>query len=217
MRRPPGSRKRAALGSIRSIGSIDYEASEVISIGGNRQFGRSVSAAGDVNEDGLDDLLVTNRRERVFAVSGDDGSVLRSLPGHDVHPIGDADADGFADFAVHTAASLPADEAVVGYSGRTGGVLWTVLKEEIPGSTSSDRQLVSAGDVNGDGATDVLLTYETDDFRREARIFSGRNGRLLRTHTSASPIAFARPLGDLNADGFDDYGFALSDHTGSML
>ena len=137
-------------------------------------FGASGSGAGDVNEDGVDDLIVGAPRDdnngtdsgsaRVF--SGADGSILFNFHGDDVGDdfgrsvsgAGDVNGDGFADLIV--GANLDDNNGNSSgsariFSGADGSVLYT-----FDGDSAGDdfgRSVSGAGDLNGDGLADFIV------------------------------------------------------------
>jgi len=114
------------------------------------QLGIGIEAAGDVNADGIPDVIAgAPGGARTFVYSGDDGSVLHELHGEQaddafgrrVSDIGDADGDGYADLLVgapqNDAMGESAGRAYV-YAGRDGSVLMT-LDGERAGDGPQDR------------------------------------------------------------------------------
>ncbi len=137
-------------------------------------FGHSVRNAGDVNNDGSDDLIVgagqffvTQGKGYARVYSGKDFSVLHTLPGstvgdffgEPVEGLGDIDGDGFDDLLVGAHRADPGGRIDAGmvyaFSGKTGSELfrWS-------GAKAGDffgNFVTPAGDVNGDGTPDLIV------------------------------------------------------------
>lgn len=174
-------------------------------------FGRSVSGAGDVNDDGFADVIVGwSDNGRVF--SGSDGSVLHNFVnapanlmfGNSVSGAGDVNGDGFADLIVGNTRDdtngQDSGSALV-FSGVDGSALFKFdgdgLHDQLGTSVSG------AGDVNGDGFADMIAGTPYSNY---ARVFSGVDGSVLYTfNTPANNFGMSvSGAGDVNGDGFDD-------------
>ena len=189
------------------------------------QFGRVVSGAGDVNGDGVNDVIVgadddNNGRDSGSArvLSGSDGSVLYSFEGESrmdyfgfsVSGAGDVNGDGFDDLIVG-ALGVGDDTARRGcawvYSGVDGSILY-----KFDGDGFDDRlgrSVSGAGDVNGDGFDDVIVgAVGENNNSGSARVYSGVDGSVLYKFDGDSPDDnFGNSVsdaGDVNGDGFAD-------------
>jgi hypothetical protein len=156
--------------------------------------GRSFLAnnMGDVNGDGIDDIIINGASDKAYVVFGRTGTapVLASqidaasggfiisgggLNINDVDVIGDFNGDGLADMVVSNSTTsimgVDAGAAFVVY-GRTANtplVMTNLAASEgfrITGLTTRTElagNATAAGDVNGDGFADVLITARLDD------------------------------------------------------
>jgi hypothetical protein len=127
---------------------------------------------------------------------------------------GDVDGDGVVDvFASDWSNASRGDRTGRAYvlSGKTGHVLFT-----FDGQTAGEGFGTSAsvaGDVDGDGHADLIVgawQYSGAALSGgRAYLYSGRDGRLLKTYTCRTPgdtFGFdAVTLGDIDRDGMDDF------------
>lgn len=140
-------------------------------------FGQSVAGVGDVNGDGYGDIVVgasgvNANRGAAYIYLGSEGGVRgipqRSLLGPDpgtgffgesVAGIGDIDGDGFADVAVGALGVDSERGSVYLYRGSSAGVEATA-SATLNGPDRSGNfgiSVASAGDVNGDGFSDIIV------------------------------------------------------------
>lgn len=193
------------------------------------EFGQALLRAGDVDADGLEDLIVGAYRNdphgsssgSATVYSGRDGTPIWHfeglLPGielgHSVAGVGDLDGDGHDDVIVgadrNRANGVDSGSAWV-YSGREGSVLFT-----FHGDAPGDRfglPVRPAGDVNGDGVPDIIIGARQADQgavdRGSARVFSGADGSVLYTFYGEAAFDelghWVAAAGDVNGDGFAD-------------
>ena len=207
-------------------------------------FGNSVGAAGDVNGDGYSDVIVgaenydngESEEGRAFVYLGSAGG-LGLTPawtaennrggsrfGYSVATAGDVDGDGYSDVIVgapflDTFIETSVGEASV-YLGSAGG-LANLPAWSVQGSLSYFNlgfSVATAGDVNGDGYSDVIVGepgLENGQFQINeggALVYLGSAGGLASTAawTVESDQGYAylgwsvSPAGDVNGDGFSD-------------
>ena len=179
---------------------------------------------GDLNHDGVPDSVVgaadagAGARGVVYSISGADGSVLRTMTGDSttvdlgwffVAGVGDVDGDGVVDIYAGDF-DAGAHQSYRGrafvFSGATGKKIYVFTGATINAGAGPGR---SAGDVDGDGVSDVAVGSYTDSegapLAGRIDIYSGRTGRVLRTYIST--VAFdtlgfdAVGLGDVTGDG----------------
>lgn len=120
--------------------------------------------------------------------------------------IGDADGDGVQEI-VSSSPTYGAGGSNAGrgriyvYSGKTGRLLWNWTGAD---NDRAGAGLEGAGDVNRDGAGDVIAGAPGNN---KAYVLSGRDGRVLHTLTGAAGENFgnsASGAGDINGDGYAD-------------
>ncbi len=205
------------------------------------QFGASLSAAGDVNGDGFSDVIIgaplfdngQNDEGRAFVYHGSAGG-LGGVPAWTsegqqngaqfavaVAMAGDVNGDGFSDVIVG-APGFDNGEADEGrgfvYHGSSTGLAfaaaWTIEPNQIGAALGAS--VSTAGDVNGDGYSDVLLgaTHFDNSHVNEggAFVYLGAASGLatVAAWTAESNQAEARlgssvsMAGDVNGDGYAD-------------
>jgi len=189
---------------------------------GGRTFGHSMIGPGDLNGDGVPDLVFGERDGRdlfsgnpgvVYVFSGSDLSILDKLTGvqdlsefgDELLATGDLDGDGTGDFAV----SAPMEDAAINnvgavrvYSGADRRVLWT--EYGISGGDFMGIALDGLPDLDGDGASEIVIGA-TDGGDRVGRVMarSGRTGALL-WERAVNDEGFGRALAatrDFDGDG----------------
>ena len=216
------------------------------------RFGRAVASAGDVNADGYDDILIgAYFHDRNKIDEGGASLFLGSASGpskfHDwavtsgvnnagmgwsVSAAGDVNGDGFDDIII--GAPQYENNAQVGgrafaYYGSASGLAktadWAVSPNEI--GADFGRLVAFAGDINGDGFDDVMVSARMYDVRQKKEgamfVFFGspeglqeEPGWMLASNESLSRLGhYGFGVGDVDGDGFDDIAVGIPGHDGN--
>jgi len=194
----------------------------------NDFFGYSVSSAGDLNADGIPDILVGAPftdfagfwSGSAYAYSGFDGSLLHQWDGtvnkgrfgYQVAPAGDIDGDGFDDVLIMSP-QWPSYPQLSGkvflYSGNSGNLIYSWFGI---GNDNLGSSMASVGDLNDDGIGDILIGASWNATQQggsgSAFLYSGADGSLLtqwdsdewRSNFGISVSA----AGDMDHDGVQD-------------
>jgi hypothetical protein len=195
-------------------------------VGGQQEYYLLVSSAGDMNGDGTRDYVVTIRDASVAATmnkievrSGVDDSVIWQKPGSWSAQFGyallgsvDLDADGRPDLAI-TVPNADGQRLGAVYAYRNdGAILWQRFgtTEQPIGMQARFETLDRAGDVDGDGADDLVVGgYDAAAGAGAAVVLSGRTGKTLQRGLGPSngPIIGVQVagLGDIDGDGVPDF------------
>ncbi len=200
------------------------------------EFGKQLAGISDLDGDGYPELLVgapghgPGGEGAVYVISTRDGSTLRVHYGVDsqdylgmsVAALGDVDGDGVKDYAAAAERYIDTRRGrLYVYSGQTGAELWTA--DGIWDYDTFGIAIADGGDIDGDGAADVLCSGDGADYTDYGHLdgYSGPTGtRLFRINTDVGSDQFARsfaPVGDANGDGVGDYliGAPLDGHKGT--
>ncbi len=205
-------------------GNVLYE---LFGEGGNDQLGGAVALA-DINNDNYADALVaapfkylSDNRGRIYVYSGENGSLLYQVDsdidldvlGLTLSEAGDVNNDGYIDFIAGAPGSdvnYPSSGSARVFSGIDGAILYTF--HGVAADDGFGYAVSGAGDVNGDGYSDLLVGARNNDFvagqAGSASIFSGQDGSLLHVfygNNSGDLFGYSvSDLGDVNGDGYSD-------------
>lgn len=183
-------------------------------------YGSFSSRAGDINNDGFDDILL-NSENGVCIFLG--GANIKSKP--DIMLKGEQDRDGFG-YAVSMAGDVNKDGfddiiigapyySMAGYEGRAylylgGAIMDTIADLVLTGEHAGDyfgSPVSDAGDINMDGYDDVLVSaynYQNAD-KDPGRVYIYFGGN---TMDAVADVLIngteGQSAGDINKDGFSD-------------
>jgi YVTN family beta-propeller protein len=198
-------------------------------------FAQFVEGVGDVTGDGVPDVLISDynynggvnvRQGKAYLYGGGAGGGLSgspawSLPGDEdfqhfgwsLAGLGDVDGDGIGDFAVSgdgRAGGINNAGRVTIYKGGSFAPIWTI---QGTATTRIGRKIAAAGDVNGDGLRDLLVSsISTGNFNGRVSIYCGSTSGI--SHIPCWYIegpnnlgnygSFVSGPGDVSGDGYDD-------------
>lgn len=208
---------------------------------GNAYFGRSLSGAGDVNADGFSDIIVGSYAYAngqtdegaayIFYGSASginltgtkiESNLVTAEFGKSVAGAGDINGDGFSDVIVGAPGYSNGQQkegAVFVFMGSQSGLSTTAshVLESNQGISYYGEAVASAGDVNGDGYSDILVgAYMYDNVFAidlgATFVYSGSGSGVAQTPSmtlmgsqEGSQFGYAvSSAGDLNGDGYSD-------------
>jgi len=205
-------------------------------------FGNYIAGIGDVNGDGCDDFLTSNRAE--VGSSALQGHVLLfyggnppdTIPdmvfqnpypyghfGRHLENVGDVNGDGSVDFTIQGIyVEDNIDRVFIYYGGTSLDTIPDVVLTELTYEDAFGFTIEGIGDVNGDGYDDVAVqaaNYPWPYSRGKVWIYFGGNPmdsiadwQLQGYHHTGQFGKSIAGKGDLNDDGYDD--FAIYEWTG---
>lgn len=192
--------------------------------------GMQVATAGDVNGDGFSDIIIALQyypedgpESTMFASFYGSNSGLPdqrswfkkfeySIPSFHISPSGDVNSDGYSDIIISTTSNdLASDDSIKLYLGSSTGLAST----EAWNSNLNTEDISSAGDVNGDGYSDIMVATSIYQFGEPTEyyvhLFNGNAVGLELDYSWSGnyigdnfPTLKCSTAGDLNGDGYAD-------------
>lgn len=222
----PGSSGTLPSGGVRVLSGADLALLLEVDAGTGHSLGSAVGATGDVDGDGLAELLVASADPGIAQVrAGSDGRVLREWTSNDpaaafgslILGLGDLDGDGIGEIAVGEEFGVTATFARGGllhvYAGNDGRELATLAGREPTARVGGRNRVARFGDVDGDAVEEfawidvartggppvgvIRITSGATFLELRAKAFDRGD---LRDYT---PVAIADG-GDFDGDGFGD-------------
>lgn len=192
-------------------GRTGSELFELGSPGSGDGFGQYLDLAGDVNDDGSEDWIVSafrddtagNRSGSVRVFSGLDGSLVHTIHGNApgaelrfVSRVGDVDGDGRADLLTGQ------DDLALVHSGLDASIIHSIPR------TGTWIPVAGVGDIDGDGRPEFMASSSVGSNSGVVDVFSGLDGSQLFSLTGEEPFytlgETLGSVGDVNGDGAAD-------------
>ncbi|MGL1921369.1 MAG: cadherin domain-containing protein [Hyphomicrobiales bacterium] len=189
-----------------NVSSLDGTNGFKIDTSSGNNSGFFASAAGDVNGDGFDDIII--------------GATKAGPP---FATLGDEDA-----YIIFGSATFSDTLTVSSLNGTNGPKLISTISYSSESNRDTKYPVSNIGDINGDGYDDIItgqstqfIIYGTEDFASTAinlDNLNGTNGFKL-TGASSEGLNYLSAAGDFNGDGIDDFivgsSFSIFNGTGS--
>ncbi|MGD8778927.1 MAG: FG-GAP-like repeat-containing protein [Ignavibacteria bacterium] len=173
------------------------------------------SFAGDVNNDGYDDIIISNGAGTAGLYYGRKSMretadlIIEDMSAKCSNYVGDVNNDGYDDFA------LGGYGKVNIYFGGPTESMDNIADVELRGSGTYGLRVVPAGDVNNDGCDDVLVGKVGDDYDGipgRAYLYFGSPGDAMDATADITFVDYdidefsigLSTAGDVNKDGYDD-------------
>ena len=194
----------------------------------NNYFGASVSSAGDVNGDGYGDVIVgaygnNSSRGKSYIYFGGStmnntaditmsGEAASSLLGYSVSTAGDVNGDGYSDVIVGAYVNnIGTGKSYIYFGGSSMNNTPDIIMTGEAVNNNFGISVSTAGDVNGDGYSDVIVGAPgNNDIGKSYIYFGGSPMDNLADVTMAGEAAenyfgvSTSTAGDVNGDGYSD-------------
>ncbi|OUJ76146.1 hypothetical protein BXP70_02415 [Hymenobacter crusticola] len=221
-----------------STATLLTNANATFTASGAASFGYTVASAGDVNGDGYADVLIGANRTassqgRAYLYLGSSSGLGTTAAatlsdptatnndqfGYGLAGVGDVNGDGYADIIVSAPGAYKLEGRAYLYLGASTGLsaqATLVLRDPLAVIHDNFAKCVaSAGDVNGDGYADVLISADGNSTSQgQAYVYLGSSNGLPATPsislldpTATASDVFGSSLasaGDVNGDGYAD-------------
>lgn len=183
-------------------------------------------AAGDVNNDGKDEIIVApltkgTPKIRVYRYSGGDFRLIKeksafgsSVPGGLNISSGDVNGDGIDEIIVSPYQDKTKNDRVVKVYAYRGGKLVQIAAKRLYGNHSSYQGIMTiTADMNGDGKDEIVATPSLN-YGDDLEVYSYDGGELslidsVKAYSTTYSGITSLAAGDINNDGNDEIALAI--------
>ncbi len=196
-------------------------------------FGFSIDSLGDINGDGLPEIIIGEPFSSVGSFGGAGKAFIYEINGNLLYELNgaapyenfgfsvanaeDVNGDNINDIVIGARGYIPPGKVYV-FNGADGSLIYQITGSANlnGGQFGLGSAVMGLGDLNGDGYSEIAAgaPYQTST----AFVYSGNNGAQLASFTGPSGFGnIISNIGDFDNDGTNDFAIGSSQYSGGMV